>query len=98
MLLTNILYMLSVSFLGNLYIHWESTFEIEDGFLTITHSLVNAFYKFQPLDNKVNSTFFFQCIYPVKNSKQFFLEEMYSSLLRRTSCPNNNLRFETREG
>ena len=23
--------MLSVSFLGNLYIHWESTFEIEDG-------------------------------------------------------------------
>ena len=31
MLLTNILYMLSVSFLGNLYIHWESTFEIEDG-------------------------------------------------------------------
>ena len=39
---------------------------------------------------------FFQCIYPVKNSKQFFLEEMYSSLLRRTSCPNNNLRFETR--
>ena len=52
MLLTNILYMLSVSFLGNLYIHWESTFEIEDEFLTITHSLVNAFYKFQPLDDK----------------------------------------------
>ena len=42
------------------------------------------------------NNFFFQCIYPVKNSKQFFLEEMYSSLLRRTSCPNNNLRFETR--
>ena len=31
MLLTNILYMLSVNFLGNLYIHWESTFETEDG-------------------------------------------------------------------
>ena len=54
--------------------------------------------KIQPLDDKVNSTFFFLMYLPSKNSKQFFLEEMYSSLLKRTSCPNNNLRFETREG
>ena len=72
MLLTNILYMLSVSFLGNLFIHWESTFEIEDGFLTITHSLVNAFYKFQPLDDKVNSTFFFSMYLPSKKFKTIF--------------------------